>query len=162
MSIGPKGLRRSLHFVPGGNDRMLNKALSLAADSLILDLEDSVTPDNKDSARKEVCDWIKNTDFGRQECLVRINPLDSPWGRADLDAVMEQLPDGIVLPKVADRESIDFIDDLMTSMEQSQDAEGCKEKYFASPEEEEIVVVNLETHHGIDEHYPGDHHHHEQ
>ncbi len=123
MIIGPKGLRRSLHFVPGGNDRMLNKSLSLAADSLILDLEDSVTPDNKDSARSAVCDWIKNTDFGRQECLVRINPLDTPWGREDLDAVMEQLPDGIVLPKVADRESIDFIDELMTGMEQKQDAD---------------------------------------
>ena len=123
MIIGPKGLRRSLHFVPGGNDRMLNKSLSLAADSLILDLEDSVTPDNKDSARSEVCDWIKYTDFGRQECLVRINPLDTPWGREDLDAVMEQLPDGIVLPKVADRESIDFIDELMTGMEQKQDAD---------------------------------------
>lgn len=123
MITGPKGLRRSLHFVPGGNARMLNKALSLPADSLILDLEDSVTPDNKDSVRREVCDWIKNIDFGRQECLIRINPLDTTWGRADLDAVMEQLPDGIVLPKVADRESIDFIDELMTGMEQKQDAE---------------------------------------
>ena len=51
---------------------MFNKALSLAADSLILDLEDSVTPQNKDSARVEVCEWLCSADFGGREKLVRI------------------------------------------------------------------------------------------
>ena len=78
-SLGAKGLRRSLHFVPGGNARMFEKALVLNADSLILDLEDSVTPENKADARQAVCDWISQADFGAQECLVRINPQDSPW-----------------------------------------------------------------------------------
>ena len=87
-SPGAKGLRRSLHFVPGGNARMFEKALSLNADSLILDLEDSVTPENKADARQAVCDWISQADFGAQECLVRINPQDSPWGREDLEAVV--------------------------------------------------------------------------
>ncbi|MFN3163099.1 MAG: aldolase/citrate lyase family protein, partial [Pseudohongiellaceae bacterium] len=72
--------RRSLHFVPGGNRRMFDKALGLAADSLILDLEDSVTPDNKAAARDAVCDWLQ-ADFGGRERLVRINAQDSPWGR---------------------------------------------------------------------------------
>ena len=71
-SRGAKGLRRSLHFVPGGNDRMFEKALKLPADSLILDLEDSVTPSNKKAARDEVCNWIKEVDFENQECLVRM------------------------------------------------------------------------------------------
>ena len=123
MAVGPKGLRRSLHFVPGGNDRMFSKALSLPADSLILDLEDSVTPDRKESVRKEVCSWIKDTDFGWQECLVRINPFDTPWGRDDLAAIMEQLPDGLVLPKVSDRAGIDVIDGLMQTMESQQKVE---------------------------------------
>ena len=65
-SRGAKGLRRSLHFVPGGNDRMFEKALNLPADSLILDLEDSVTPANKEAAREQVCNWIKDTNFINQ------------------------------------------------------------------------------------------------
>ena len=83
-------LRRSLHFVPGGNDKMLNKALDLPADSLILDLEDSVTPDRKINAREEVCEWLAQADFKQQEKLVRINPMDSQWGRDDLEAVVGQ------------------------------------------------------------------------
>ena len=66
-SRGAKGLRRSLHFVPGGNDRMFEKALKLPADSLILDLEDSVTPSNKKAARDEVCNWIKEIDFEKKK-----------------------------------------------------------------------------------------------
>ena len=65
-SRGAKGLRRSLHFVPGSNERMFEKALKLPADSLILDLEDSVTPSNKKAARDEVCNWIKEIDFENQ------------------------------------------------------------------------------------------------
>lgn len=96
---------------------MLEKALGLNADSLILDLEDSVTPENKDAARDHVCRWIKETDFGKKECLVRINPLDSPWGTDDLRAIMEVLPDGLVLPKVASREEVDAIDTVVSEIE---------------------------------------------
>jgi len=122
-SKGARGLRRSLHFVPGGNDRMFEKALALPADSLILDLEDSVTPENKESAREHVCHWIRETDFGRQECLVRINPQDTPWGRDDLAAIMEVLPDGLVLPKVASRADVDIVDEMMTAVERAHDVE---------------------------------------
>ncbi|NKB32153.1 MAG: CoA ester lyase [Pseudomonadales bacterium] len=120
---GRKGLRRSLHFVPGGNDRMFEKALALDADSLILDLEDSVTPENKETAREHVIAWIKETDFGAQECLVRINPQDTPWGADDLRAIMEVLPDGLVLPKVATRQDVDDIDGVVAEIEQQQGAE---------------------------------------
>ena len=117
-SRGAKGLRRSLHFVPGGNDRMFEKALNLPADSLILDLEDSVTPANKEAAREQVCNWIKDTNFENQECLVRINPLDTPWGLEDLNAVAESLPDGIVLPKVARKKEVMEIDAVVSRVEQ--------------------------------------------
>lgn len=119
---GKKGLRRSLHFVPGGNDRMFEKSLRLSADSLILDLEDSVTPANKSVARENVCDWIRNTDFGKQECLVRINPQDTPWGADDLRAVMEVLPDGLVLPKVATQKDVSDIEELVAKIELQQGA----------------------------------------
>lgn len=120
---GVKGLRRSLHFVPGGNDRMFEKALSLPADSLILDLEDSVTPENKEAARSHVCNWVKRTDFGTQECLVRINPQDTPWGKDDLLAIMEVLPDGLVLPKVTTREDVDAVDKAIARIEQEKKIE---------------------------------------
>ena len=116
---GPKGLRRSLHFVPGGNDRMFQKALQLPADSLIIDLEDSVTPDNKTVAREQVCNWIKETDFKNQECLVRINPLDTPWGKEDLHVIADLLPDGLVLPKVATADEVSGMDSLVADIEKS-------------------------------------------
>jgi citrate lyase subunit beta / citryl-CoA lyase len=119
---GAKGLRRSLHFVPGGNDRMFQKALATNADSLILDLEDSVTPENKEAARKHVCNWITETDFGAKECLVRINPQDTPWGEDDLRAIMEVLPDGLVLPKVATRQDVDDINAIVVEAEKNQAA----------------------------------------
>ena len=114
---GPKGLRRSLHFVPGGNERMLEKALGSPADSLILDLEDSVTPANKEIVRDQVCNWVKATDFKNQECLVRINPLDTPWGLDDLHAIAECFPDGLVLPKVASEEEVSSIDSIVSRVE---------------------------------------------
>jgi citrate lyase subunit beta/citryl-CoA lyase len=110
-------LRRSIHFVPGGNEKMLNKALGLAADSLILDLEDSVTPDRKGIARDEVCEWLANADFKNQEKLVRINPMDSEWGREDLEAVLQHRPDGIVLPKVLDLKAVHAVDQLIINQE---------------------------------------------
>ena len=76
---GPAIRRRSIHFVPGGSERMFGKALSLPADALILDLEDSVTPENKIAAREAVCDWLREADFSGRQKLVRINPLASPW-----------------------------------------------------------------------------------
>ena len=71
------GLRRSLHFVPGANARMLEKSLALPADALVLDLEDAVTPDRKDDARRG-SQLARIADFGRQEAVVRANPLDTP------------------------------------------------------------------------------------
>ena len=77
-------IRRCAHFVPGASEKMLHKALGTEADALVLDLEDAVTPENKDSAREVICSWLKDVDFGRHERMVRINPIDTPWFRADL------------------------------------------------------------------------------
>ena len=73
--------RRSLHFVPGGQSRMFEKALSLDADTLILDLEDAVTPDRKAEARQEVLGWLEALADRPQERMVRANPLGHPLGR---------------------------------------------------------------------------------
>jgi citrate lyase beta subunit len=91
--------RRSLHFVPGGNERMIARALTLAADGLILDLEDAVPPDRKAATRPIVRDWLQKLDFGGRERWVRMNPIATPHGRDDLEATMAGRPDGYVVPK---------------------------------------------------------------
>ena len=110
-------LRRSLHFVPGGNDRMLAKALGTRADSLILDLEDAVTPDRKDEVRDVVASWLADTDFGIKEKIVRMNPLDTPWGHADLEATMATPPDAYVVPKPDTLEDLNAIDAELSRLE---------------------------------------------
>jgi citrate lyase subunit beta / citryl-CoA lyase len=91
--------RRSLHFVPGGNEKMLLKALALPADGLILDLEDAVPPDRKAATRPVVKDWLHRRDFGGRERWVRMNPIWGPLGRADLEETIAARPDGYVVPK---------------------------------------------------------------
>ncbi len=109
--------RRSIHFVPGGNERMFRKSLGLAADALILDLEDSVTPEGKSAAREAVCAWLREADFGGRQKLVRINPLASPWGEADIAAVIGCAPDGLVVPKVSSALDVQSVSDLVEEQE---------------------------------------------
>lgn len=110
-------MRRAVHFVPGGNERMLTKALTLEADALVLDLEDAVTPERKDGARAEMLRWLQDVDFGRQEKMVRMNPLDSRWGRADLEVTMQCPPDCYVVPKVASLADVLAVDEALTGLE---------------------------------------------
>ncbi len=92
--------RRSVLYMPGINQRALEKAKSLAADSLILDLEDSVAPDSKVTARDLVCTAVKAGGYGDREVIIRINGLESEWGEQDLQAAAVSGADGILIPKV--------------------------------------------------------------
>jgi citrate lyase subunit beta / citryl-CoA lyase len=76
--------RRSVLYMPGSNARALEKARTLPADALILDLEDAVTPDAKALARDQVQAAVKAGGYGSRELAIRINGLDTPWGEADL------------------------------------------------------------------------------
>jgi citrate lyase subunit beta / citryl-CoA lyase len=96
MQIRP---RRSVLYMPGSNARALEKAKSIAADALILDLEDAVAPEAKETARKQVCDVVRSGGYGHRELVIRINALDTPWGQADMDAAAAAAPDAILLPK---------------------------------------------------------------
>lgn len=91
--------RRSVLYLPGSNARALEKAKTLPADVLILDLEDAVAPEAKATAREQVCAAVRNG-FGKREVVVRINARDSQWGTADLEAVAAAGPDAILIPKV--------------------------------------------------------------
>ena len=93
---------RSWLFVPGDSARKQEKATASAADALILDLEDSVTPDRLPQARRQVCDFLRaRGERAAQQQWVRVNALSSGRLSEDLAAVMAGAPDGIVLPKVA-------------------------------------------------------------
>jgi citrate lyase subunit beta / citryl-CoA lyase len=96
MAIRP---RRSVLYAPGANERALEKVKSLAVDCLILDLEDSVSPEAKDQARGNVAAAVKAGGFGRREVAIRINGLDTPWGAADLRMAADVRPGAILIPK---------------------------------------------------------------
>ena len=101
--------RRSHLFMPGSNPRALEKARNLPADGLILDLEDSVAPDAKATARGQIAEAIAAKGFGRREILVRTNGLDTPWWGDDVAMAAKASPDGILVPKVSSREDLDTI-----------------------------------------------------
>ncbi|MDP7650886.1 MAG: CoA ester lyase [Rhodospirillales bacterium] len=92
--------RRSVLYMPGSNARALEKGRSLAADGLILDLEDSVSPDAKEEARDSVCRAAAGGGYGGREILIRVNALGTAWGRDDIVAASSSGADAIVLPKV--------------------------------------------------------------
>src|ERR1700754_4545067 len=100
--------RRSLLFMPGSNARALEKARNLAADCLILDLEDSVAPDAKAKAREQIAQAIAAKGFGKREIWVRTHSLDTPWWRDDVAMAGQAKPDGILVPKIS------TVDDLHT------------------------------------------------
>jgi len=110
--------RRSLHFVPGGNDRMLAKALTLPADGLILDLEDAVAPERKAATRAVVREWLGRPDFGGRERWVRMNPIAMGLGQADLEETMAARPDGYVVPKPGRAADIREIVRILDRLEQ--------------------------------------------
>jgi citrate lyase subunit beta/citryl-CoA lyase len=113
-------VRRSLHFVPGASEKMLRKSLELPVDALILDLEDAVTPDRKDAARAVVRDWLDQVDFGGRERVVRANPLDSPWGRADLEMLLDgRPPDALLVPKVRRVEDLRMLHQMLLAGERA-------------------------------------------
>ncbi len=107
--------RRSVLYLPGSNDRAIAKARRVPADALILDLEDAVSPDAKDGARRLVMDALRAGGFGRRECVVRVNTLDTPWGRADLAAVATAAVDAVLLPKVERPEQVGAARDVLVA-----------------------------------------------
>lgn len=98
--------RRSVLYMPGSNARALDKARTLPADVVILDLEDAVAPDAKEVARGQVAAAVTAGGFGHREVVVRINGLDTAWGADDLKALAPTGADVILIPKVSRPEDL--------------------------------------------------------
>jgi citrate lyase subunit beta / citryl-CoA lyase len=108
--------RRSVLYMPGSNARALEKARGLAADGLILDLEDAVAPDAKETARRQVCEAVAEGGYGMRELLIRVNGLATPWGYADVAAAAKTTADAILLPKVESADMIRQVEAIMDSV----------------------------------------------
>jgi len=98
--------RRSVLYMPGANGRALEKARSLPADALILDLEDAVAPDAKPTARANVAAALAVGGYGARELILRINALATPWGYDDLVAAAGMKLDAVLLPKVESADAV--------------------------------------------------------
>ena len=98
--------RRSALYMPGSNARALEKAKTLPADALIMDLEDAVAPDAKEAARAQVCEAIARGGYGRHEVVVRVNALSTSWGYQDIVCAARSGADAILLPKVESANAI--------------------------------------------------------
>lgn len=107
--------RRSCLYMPGANAKALEKAKTLAADVLLLDLEDSVAPEAKAEARAQVAAAVKAGGYGKREVVVRVNALSTPWGADDIVATAAASPDGVLAPKVESAAQVRELDAALTS-----------------------------------------------
>ncbi|MBS4049230.1 MAG: CoA ester lyase [Alphaproteobacteria bacterium] len=117
--------RRSVLYMPGSNARALEKAKSLAADALILDLEDAVAPDAKALAREQVCKAVVDGGYGARELIIRTNGLDTPWGKDDIIAAAKAAPDAILLPKVESAAQVQEAETLLQQHGEEKTAIWC-------------------------------------
>ena len=108
--------RRSVLFMPGSNPRALEKARALPADGLIFDLEDAVAPEAKETARAAVAAAVTAGGYAPRELVLRVNPIDTVWGHADL-ATAATLPIGaVLLPKVENAERVRLTLELLDAL----------------------------------------------
>lgn len=107
--------RRSLLFMPGSNERALEKGKEVAADGLIMDLEDGVAPEAKEDARARILAAIKGGGYGRRELVVRVNGPGTPWFEDDIEAVAGSGADAVLIPKVGDADTVTRADEMLAA-----------------------------------------------
>ena len=112
-----KRLRRTMMFVPGNNPSMMRDAHIYGADSIMFDLEDSVSLAEKDAARLLVYNALKTIDYGGVEKVVRVNPLSTEFGRADVEAMVRAGADVIRMPKTETAEEITELEEEIERVE---------------------------------------------
>ncbi|SEW28679.1 (3S)-malyl-CoA thioesterase [Cognatiyoonia koreensis] len=113
MTVRPS---RSALYIPGSKERALNKARALPVDIILFDLEDAVAPDEKDNARKGLANALADGGYGVRQRIVRINGLDTQWGKADAAAVKDMACDAVLLPKVNSAADVDALAALVPDL----------------------------------------------
>ena len=111
-------MRRSMLFLPGNNPNMLINGNCLGADAVIFDLEDAVSPQEKDAARVLVRNTMRYMDFSGIEIIVRINSVDTDYWKKDLDVILPEKPSLILLPKTSTREDVLMADEYVSKVEE--------------------------------------------
>lgn len=111
-------MRRSMLFLPGNNPNMLINGNCLGSDAIIFDLEDAVSPAEKDAARLLVRNTMRYMDFGGCEKIVRINSIDTVYWKEDLAVILPWKPDMILLPKTGTAADVQAADSYITELEQ--------------------------------------------
>jgi citrate lyase subunit beta/citryl-CoA lyase len=124
---------------------MLVKSLATEADSLVLDLEDAVTPERKAAARAIVADWLRDVDFAGKERSVRLNPLTTPWGYEDVAATMVHPPDVYLVPKVRTLDDVIALDAQISHHERTHGHPQGHVKLVLVATETPQGVLNLPT-----------------
>jgi len=111
-------MRRSMLFLPGNNPNMLINGNCLGSDAVIFDLEDAVSPAEKDAARILVRNTMRYMDFTGCEIIVRINSIDTPYWKQDIDAILPEKPALILLPKTGTAQDALVADAYITEVEE--------------------------------------------
>ena len=111
-------MRRSMLFLPGNNPNMLINGNCLGSDAVIFDLEDAVSPSEKDAARILVRNTMRYMDFRGCEIIVRINSIDTPYWQQDLAQILPWKPNLILLPKTSSADDVRAADGYITEVEQ--------------------------------------------
>lgn len=106
--------RRSALYMPGANDKALEKAKTLPTDAIIFDTEDSVAPDMKAVAREKVAAAVRSGEYGNRELTIRINGLDTEWWRDDLESACAAGPSGVVVPKINSADDVALVEAIMS------------------------------------------------
>jgi len=133
-------LRRTMLFVPGNNPGMIRDAHIYGADSIMIDLEDSVSVNEKDAARLLVYYALKSIDYGDTEVLVRVNGLNTPYGRDDYEAIVRARPHAIRMPKTETVQDVIEADQLISDIEKSAGMEQGTIKIFVAIESAKGVL----------------------
>ena len=107
--------RRSALYMPGANDKALEKAKSLPTDAIIFDTEDSVAPDMKEAAREKVAAAVASGEYGHRELTIRVNSSETEWHEADLRSAAAAAPAGIVVPKINSAAEVAAVERILES-----------------------------------------------
>ena len=119
--------RRSALYMPGANDKALEKAKTLPTDAIIFDTEDSVAPDMKESAREKVAAAVASGEYGNRELTIRVNSLETQWSTDDLRSAAQAGPSGIVVPKINSAADVAEVERLLRTREEARAKKDWKE-----------------------------------